>query len=141
MLTTLLRHVAESKVATGTLVAHLPSGEILRAGDGNDPVVTIRIKDSDTIRRIIRDPDLGTGEAYMDGRLTIDGDDLHGFLQLIMANIRDQRVPGWRRPFEAARFAMRRIRQLNWAVRSRANVAHHYDLSGELYEMFLDEDR
>lgn len=36
---------------------------------------------------------------------------------------------------------LRGLRQYNPVARSRANVAHHYDLSGRLYDLFLDEDR
>lgn len=119
----------------------MPDGGTVTVGDGNAPHVTARIKDSATVRHILRRPDIGVGEAYMDGRLTLDNDDLHGFLQLAMMNMRTERAPLWRRPFNMAWFAARRLRQSNRARRAQSNVAHHYDLSGELYDLFLDEDR
>jgi cyclopropane-fatty-acyl-phospholipid synthase len=39
------------------------------------------------------------------------------------------------------RFLTRRLRQLNLRSRARRNVAHHYDLDGRLYSLFLDADR
>jgi cyclopropane-fatty-acyl-phospholipid synthase len=36
---------------------------------------------------------------------------------------------------------MRRLKQCNPISRARANVAHHYDLSDQLYDLFLDKDR
>jgi cyclopropane-fatty-acyl-phospholipid synthase len=36
---------------------------------------------------------------------------------------------------------MGRLKQYNPIDRARRNVAHHYDLSGELYDPFLDKDR
>jgi cyclopropane-fatty-acyl-phospholipid synthase len=43
-----------------------------------------------------------------------------------------------RRP--AARI-WRPIDQFNVRARARRNVAHHYDLNGRLYSLFLDRDR
>ena len=81
------------------------------------------------------------GEAYMDGTLTIDGDDLHGLLSVILQNYDDAPRLRWQRWHIGLRARLRRLMQYNPAVRSRRNVAHHYDLSGELYALFLDNDR
>src|SRR3546814_8879813 len=34
-----------------------------------------------------------------------------------------------------------KLDRVNQRARSKANVAHHYDLSDRLYELFLDRDR
>ena len=44
-------------------------------------------------------------------------------------------------PHRALRYLMRRLSQFNPRGRSRANVAHHYDLDARLYSLFLDSDR
>jgi cyclopropane-fatty-acyl-phospholipid synthase len=79
----------------------------------------------------------------MNGSLTIDGDDLQEFLALIIRNV--QRAAGhrvwWQKPMIKLRTALRWLAQNNIIERSRGNVAHHYDLSGHLYDLFLDEDR
>jgi cyclopropane-fatty-acyl-phospholipid synthase len=84
---------------------------------------------------------MGVGEAYMDGRLTIENDDLRGFMELAVRNVASQGEPWFRKPLAALRHALRWVDQFNPMHRAQANVAHHYDLSGELYDLFLDEDR
>jgi cyclopropane-fatty-acyl-phospholipid synthase len=131
----------------GTLHITMPDGRRVTAGDGTGKPVAIRLTDPDLPRRILLDPDLAVGEGYMDGTFLIEGDDLRGFLDLAMRNLGAtagiNRVPGlwWQRPAAFARRAARRWHQWNPAPRARANVAHHYDLSGELYDLFLDADR
>jgi cyclopropane-fatty-acyl-phospholipid synthase len=86
-------------------------------------------------------PDMAVGEAYMDGTLTIDGDDIAGLQDLSVRNITARGLPLLRRAQHGLRWARRWIDQHNPVHRARANVAHHYDLSGELYALFLDADR
>jgi cyclopropane-fatty-acyl-phospholipid synthase len=136
---TIIRH--------GTLHITMPDGHRITAGDGTGQPVAIRLTDPDLPRRILLDPDLAVGEAYMDGTLTIEGDDLRGFLDLTMKNLGASegldRIRGlwWQRPLALARRAARRWHQWNPAPRARANVAHHYDQSAELYDLFLDTDK
>jgi cyclopropane-fatty-acyl-phospholipid synthase len=139
MSATIIRH--------GTLHITMPDGRRITAGDGTGDPVAIRLTDPDLPRRILLNPDLAVGEGYMDGTLLIDGDDLRGFLTLAMRNLGAtaglDHVPGlwWRRPLALSRRTTRRLHQWNPVPRARANVAHHYDLSGALYDLFLDADR
>ncbi len=107
------------------------------------PEVTIRFHDKLLPMKLFLKPDLKAGEAFMDGSLTIEGDqDIFDFLFLITKNME------WRRgnalhltggdPY--SRFKSW-LAQINPIGRSQKNVAHHYDLSGELYDLFLDPDR
>ena len=128
-------------VRRGTLETHLPGGRVLRHGDGGAPRVTVRVANSSVMKAITRNPDLAVGEAYMDGTLTIDGDDLYGFLELAIVNQPYTNKVWWQRPLRVAHRALRTVRQFNPTTRARANVAHHYDLSGALYDLFLDVDR
>ncbi|QIE47065.1 class I SAM-dependent methyltransferase [Pseudohalocynthiibacter aestuariivivens] len=105
------------------------------------PEATISLHDPTLPRRIVMSPDLAVGEAYVDGRLSIENDDLYGFLGVAIGNVAAQGQPWFRRPLEAARHLGRWAAQFNPASRARANVAHHYDLSGALYDLFLDTDR
>ncbi len=110
-----------------------PSAEV-------DPV-TIRIADGATERRILRNPALGFGEAFMDGRLVIESGDIRSLADLIGFNLR------WEKdnPVLASLWRPRRIAAAldawNWRRRSRRNVAHHYDLSDRLFALFLDPQR
>jgi cyclopropane-fatty-acyl-phospholipid synthase len=124
----------------GRIEVTLPGGRVLAHGTGSDPV-RVSLHDPSLIRRIVLNPDLAVGEGYMDGTLTIEGDQLHRFLTLAVRNIRQSGAVWFQRPTDAARKALRLVAQFNPAPRAQKNVAHHYDLSGELYEMFLDADR
>ena len=118
-----------------------PDGTTRTYGNGAAPSISVTLHDESLPRRIIMSPDLAVGEAYTDGTLTIEGDDLYGFLGLAISNIAKQGQPWFRKPLVALRHMGRYLQQFNPAGRSKANVAHHYDLSGELYDLFLDDDR
>ncbi|WP_371228878.1 class I SAM-dependent methyltransferase [Roseovarius sp. 2305UL8-3] len=134
----LLRHL----IRTGEMTVQYPDGQTRRYGEAdNGAKVSIALNDPSLPRKIALSPDMAVGEAYMDGRLTIKDDDLYGFLGLAISNIAAQGQPWFRRPLEAGRHLLRHLQQFNPVHRARANVAHHYDLSGELYDLFLDEDR
>jgi len=126
---------------TGDLKIVYPDGVTRRYGDGTGPMVAITLHDSTLPRRIVMSPDMAVGEAYMDGRLTIKDDDLHGFLGLAIRNIAASGQPWFRKPLVLARHLGRHLAQFNPLGRAQANVAHHYDLSGALYDLFLDSDR
>ena len=137
MLDQLLRHL----VKNGNMRVKLPDGRQETYGDGSGSTVSVVIHDQKTVRRLIMNPELAVGEAYMDGDLTIEGDDLRGFIAIMLANKNDHGMVWWLRPLEFLRKSFRWIWQFNPATRAKRNVAHHYDLSGELYDLFLDKDR
>ena len=93
------------------------------------------------IKRLVTNTELALGEGYTDGTITIDDDDLHGFFRLAVTNARRNGPPAWLAPANGVRHLMRRLHQFNPARRARRNVAHHYDLSAELYDLFLDTDK
>ena len=107
------------------------------------PEVTVRLHDRSLHRKLFFNPMLHLGEAVMDGTITVEDGELYDLLDLLSQNI------GWRQPnywlqrlFVApTRSAIRRLHQYNPVKRARSNVAHHYDLTGELYDLFLDNDR
>ncbi len=138
---TLLDGVLRSLMRHGTLEVHMPSGRVGRYGDGTAPEVTVRLHDPAIVRRLVLSPDLAAGEGYMNATLTVDGDDLHGFLEVAMRNTSTDQQLWWRGLVRRARAAVRWLAQFNPAPRARSNVAHHYDLSGELYDLFLDPDK
>lgn len=127
-------------IRRGTLHVTLPGGGRFTAGDGTGAPVSVHLSDPSLPRRIALDPELAVGEGYTDGTLTIEGDDLRGFLDLAIGNIWSGGSSFWQRRMGGMRRGLRRMAQYNPAARARANVAHHYDLSHELYELFLDAD-
>ena len=141
MWTTFLDHGLRSLVAEGDLVLCLPDGSRRRYGCGTRDRVVVRVHDPALVRRLVLNPGLAVGEGYMDGGLTVEGDDLHGLAGLAIRNMGARRGAAWHRAAAGMRRALRAVQQFNPAGRARANVAHHYDLSGELYDLFLDADR
>ncbi len=137
----LLNQFLAKTITKGTLVIHMPNGSTHTYGDGTGTPVTLHMKDVGFARRAVLNPQLAVGEAYMDGALTIDNDDLYGFMTLAQDNLEDAGPVLWQRPLAWGRKLSRGIRQFNPVSRARQNVAHHYDLSGKLYDLFLDKDR
>ena len=106
------------------------------------PEVTVRLHDSSLHYKLFWNPRLYVGEAYMDGTLTVEnGDEVIDLIDLVGANLSRMeenqviRLRNWLLPL------VRPIQQHNPVSRSRKNVAHHYDLSDELFDLFLDSDR
>ena len=128
-------------VQIGLLTVELPSGTVLTFGDGKGPQAHVSLKDSATVRHMVINPELAVGESYMNGTLVIENDDIHGFLELILRNLDEPHWAWWQRVHVKLRTTLRRFMQHNAGRMSVSNVAHHYDLSGELYELFLDTDR
>ena len=124
----------------GLVHVTLPDGQQRAYGNDTEPEIALRIADGETLRALCLRPDLALGEAYMDGRLTIEGDDLEGLLRLVTRGRADRHLPAWARLRQRLRLVMQRWLAMNDARRARANVAHHYDLSDALYSRFLDAD-
>ncbi len=105
------------------------------------PTATVRLRDPALHWRLLLRPRLFVPEAYMDGRLTVEEGNLYDFIDVLTAN--DAALPDNLpvRLTAAAGRLVRRLHQYNPVARSRRNAAHHYDLSDQLYELFLDRDR
>jgi cyclopropane-fatty-acyl-phospholipid synthase len=106
--------------------------------------VKVRLTDSGAAMSIAKDPRLGAGEAYMDGRLVVEDGDVRDLILLIRANAPFEKK-GALQPKGPLRRALNRavggLDQINWKSRSRRNAEHSYNLTRRLYELFLDEDR
>ncbi len=103
--------------------------------------VTIRLRTRAASWRLARNPSLGLGESYMNGDLIVEKGDLRALINLLTANLgaREKSFP--ETLLNTARRGLRFIQQYNPVPRAKRNVAHHYDLSGHLYDLFLDADR
>lgn len=137
----LLDQMLRQVVRHGAMRLTYPDGTVRTYGDAAAEPVRVSLNTPDMPRRLILNPDLGSGEGYMDGDLTIEGDDLHGYLALIVRNMGHGRRNWVLEMNMLRRMATRRLSQFNHLTRARTNVAHHYDLSGALYDLFLDDDK
>ncbi|BBK42657.1 cyclopropane-fatty-acyl-phospholipid synthase [Allostella vacuolata] len=132
-----LRHI----IRFGDLTLVDANGRTWRFGDGTRTPVAIRLHDKGLHARLALKPELHVGEAYMDGSLTIEEGTLYDFLLLATENLARIPEPPVLSVGRSLERWLRGLRQYNPVAKSRANVAHHYDLSGRLYDLFLDEDR
>ncbi len=105
------------------------------------PEVTIRLHDRALHRRLALNPFLSLGEAYMAGTLTIEQGSLYEFMDICAANSLQLYHSPLGRALTLGQTVLRHLHQYNPAPRAQANVAHHYDLSDRLYDLFLDRDR
>src|SRR5882762_6852462 len=135
----LLRYFLGQFVRRGTMIFTTASGDIFTCGDGTGRPVSVRFMSRRTERRILLNPELALGEAYMDGTFVVENGSIADALAILL----DQpaMVPQWGRLQWWMRYLARHISQFNWRGRARNNVAHHYDLDGRLYSLFLDADK
>lgn len=135
MIQALLRRM----IKVGDLTVHLPGGRTVKAGDGTGPPVVMRAS-AKGVRRLALNPGLGLGEAYMDGDIVLEQGSTWDLLELVgKGGSRGLKGRGsW--ATRTRKLIKRRLQQFNDRVRSRRNVAHHYDISNDLYRRFLDAD-
>jgi len=110
-------------------------------GARKGPAVTIRVHTWWTGVRLALRPRLAFGEAYMDGLLTVENGDVYDLLDLLGRNMAALETSPMVRWSYAWTRVMRAFEQYNPIGRAQRNVAHHYDLNGQLYDFFLDRDR
>lgn len=137
----LLARFLDPVIVEGDLTLIDARGQTHKFGNGAAPQIAIRLHSSATERRLLLNPRLAAGEAYMDGTLTIEEGTLYDLIDLIGRNI-EPFEGHWLSDFSASVSRIfRRIQQYNPIGKAQKNVAHHYDLSDDLYDLFLDSDR
>ena len=119
------------------------STSIFGSPDPDFPSVALRFADRGVAGRIVRHPALGAAEAFMDGSLIIDQGDIRDLVKLLKGNNQWGSGGGLKPalPIKLLKQVVHRVDRVNMARRSKRNVAHHYDLSDRLYDLFLDADR
>ncbi len=124
-------------IRDGNLTVTLPGGQRLELGDGTGTPIGVRLADRITLARIVAEPYLGIAEAYMDGRLVMEQGEIRDLLALGSKHAGAAR---WSRPSPAKRVWNALRAEAISRTAARRNVAHHYDLSYDLYRRFLDAD-
>jgi len=142
ILKALMDKILGGAILTGRLDVIWPDGTRSDYGDGKGASATVKIRDTATLLKLVWNPGLAVGEAYMDEGLVPVDCSLFEMLDVLMENVGRnwQRVPvlKWN---ERLNRIKKPLEQANNALKSRRNVAHHYDLNGRLYSLFLDRDR
>jgi cyclopropane-fatty-acyl-phospholipid synthase len=129
-------------IKRGRLVVLGADGSAKKFGESDPalPDVVVRLTNRTVSMKLALWPDLYLGEAYMTGQLVMEQGTLWNLLELCGLNLEMKPRHRQSTPLDLARWAARHIQQHNAVRNSRKNVAHHYDLSHELYRTFLDPD-
>ena len=129
-------------IRKGELTLYDARGGVHRFGDpAKGPQITLRLHDPALHRNLLLNPRLRLGEAYMDGLISVEGGGVYDLLDLLARNLGRHTASRFDDLQMRFRMLWRRVRHANRLRRARRNVAHHYDLSGQLYGLFLDADR
>jgi cyclopropane-fatty-acyl-phospholipid synthase len=126
-------------VRRGSIRITTASGSTYTFGDGSGQAPAVRFTSTKAQRAVLLDPELKLGEAYMDGSFVVERGSIADVLEVLLGQ-EPFAAPSWALT-RLARYVLRRLQQFNWRGRSRHNVAHHYDLDGRLYSLFLDGDQ
>ena len=103
--------------------------------------IKIRLLDKSLHYKLLLLPDLYFGEAYTDGSLVIENGTLTEFLDLAMKNIGRSETNFYSKIIKKILGTLRYLTNFNLISKSKSNVAHHYDISEKLYDLFLDDNR
>ena len=135
----LLRYFLQQFIRRGAMTFITASGAKFCCGDGTGEPVSVRFLTADAERRVLLNPELALGEVYMEGTFIVEQGSIADALAILMDQ--PEILPRWAKLQWWLRYLVRHIRQFNPPGRSRDNVAHHYDLDGRLYSLFLDSDK
>jgi cyclopropane-fatty-acyl-phospholipid synthase len=127
-------------IRRGSFTVTTAAGRTYAFGDGSGPPVAVRLTTAQAERAVLFDPELKLGEAYMDGSFVVERGSIADVLAVLLGQERSA-LPNWVLPARLLRYLLRRLQQFNPRSRARRNVAHHYDLDGRLYSLFLDADQ
>ena len=110
-------------------------------GDGSPPRCTLRLTKASLQYTLAVNPGLSVPEAYMDGDLVIEDGTLYDFIELAAQNYSNVEAFPLLNAMQMIGIGSKKLKQYNPIGVAQKNVAHHYDLSDELYGLFLDRDR
>jgi len=80
----LLRYFLGQFIRRGTMTFTTASGAKFTCGDGNDPSVSARFLTKRTERRILLNPELALGEAYMNGTFVVENGTIADVLEILL---------------------------------------------------------
>lgn len=135
-----LLSIVKKIVRRGSLKLNLASGETHTLGDGSGELVAVRIADQEAEDLIAHDPTLKLGEMYMEGRFILEQGDIYDFLALVKQNTTNEIFDFRMAVTLISRMAFQQLKSRMPVNHNKRNVAHHYDLSAKLFDLFLDED-
>ncbi len=106
-----------------------------------NPPIKLKLLDKSLHYKLLLLPDLYFGEAYANGSAVIENGTLTEFLEIAMKNIGRGPTSNYATVIKKLMGIYSYITNFNFVGKSKSNVAHHYDISEKLYDLFLDENR
>ena len=103
--------------------------------------IKLKIHNKKLHYKLLFHPDLYFGEAYTDGEITIENGSLTDFLDLALMNFGRGDLNFFSYLINRLRGSYRYLTNFNFIKKSKMNVSHHYDISDDLYDLFLDPKR
>ena len=103
--------------------------------------IKLKILDKNLHHKLLLHPDLYFGEAYTNGSVLIENGSLTEFLEIILKNVGIGEINFYSRALNQIKGFYRSLTNFNLIKKSKQNVAHHYDISEKLYDLFLDKNR
>lgn len=95
----------------------------------------LHILDRATLVKLLIHPDLYFGEAYMQGKIEIEGD-LIQFMETVYQGRKQTRKGTWTHAISNKIFSRPQTNSLD---RSRKNIHQHYNLGNDFYTLWLDK--
>ena len=136
----MIGRLIDKLMSKGRLTLVMPDGKRTSYGPGGGASLTVRVTNRKTLFAIARNPRLGLGEAYMDGRLIVEDGTILDLMRLVVGANRWEDKGKGRAAMNKGKGKWKALFRRNKAKASRRNVAHHYDIGNDLYRLFLDED-
>ena len=103
--------------------------------------IKLKILNKNLHYKLLFHPDLYFGEAYTDGEIIIENGTLTDFLDLTLMNFGRGEINFFSFLINKLRGTYRYFTNFNFIKKSKINVSHHYDISDDLYDLFLDPKR
>lgn len=134
-----LSNMMKSFVRVGTLKIIDAKGQVHVFAGEPGPQVTMRLSDPSLYHKLVFNPELHAGEAYMDGRMSFEDSSLRDFLTLFSLNRMSLASYPLQKVLRSLSRKFKKRQQKNPVGKAQQNVAHHYDLGNDFYKLFLDE--
>ena len=122
----------------GFLLIDANSNKYIIGTPKNNKPITVKILDKKLHYKLFFRPDLYFGEAYSNGDIQIENGSLTDFLDIALMNIGRGELNFFSMLINKLYGSYRYLTNFNFIKKSKMNVAHHYDLSDDLYSLFLD---
>ena len=122
----------------GFLLIDANSNKYIIGTPKNKTPITVKILDKKLHYKLFFRPDLYFGEAYSNGDIQIENGSLTDFLDIALMNIGRGELNFFSMLINKLYGSYRYLTNFNFIKKSKMNVAHHYDLSDDLYSLFLD---